>query len=77
MSEQPKWEKMAKSKGNVITPDEVIYGVSDLASGYEFRLPQVVKKGEEFFLVVTSLNDYKEWGVWLDKLKDSMFYTRR
>lgn len=30
-------EKMSKSKGNVVTIDEVVYGVSSVASGYEFR----------------------------------------
>ena len=29
--------KMSKSRGNVISPDEVVYGVYTLAPGYEFR----------------------------------------
>jgi len=33
----PTYEKMSKSRGNVITVDEVVCGVQDLASGHEFR----------------------------------------
>lgn len=29
--------KMSKSRGNVVSPDEVVYGVYKLADGYEFR----------------------------------------
>lgn len=32
-----KREKMSKSRGNVILIDEVVKGVCDLASGFEFR----------------------------------------
>lgn len=30
-------EKMSKSRGNVISPDEIIKGVYQLDAGYEFR----------------------------------------
>jgi valyl-tRNA synthetase len=29
--------KMSKSRGNVVSPEEVIYGVCKLTPGYEFR----------------------------------------
>ena len=31
------WEKMSKSRGNVISVDDVVYGVYRVAPGYEFR----------------------------------------
>jgi valyl-tRNA synthetase len=37
MNEKPKLCKMSKSKGNVITIDEVVQGVYQLADGFEFR----------------------------------------
>lgn len=59
-----RWEKMSKARGNVVTPDEVIFGVAELAHGYEFRHPEG-----------SLLEDYKKWGVWRNNLHDSMFYT--
>ncbi len=32
-----KFEKMSKSKGNVVTVDEVVCGVASVIEGYEFR----------------------------------------
>lgn len=61
---KPQYEKMSKSRGNVITPDEVMYGVAELQPGYEFR----------FFNGVV-IDDFKELGVWRNRLNDSMFYT--
>ncbi len=61
---ETKWEKMSKSRNNVITIEEVIYGVANLAGDYQFRL----ENG-------TVLDDYKEWGVWRNRHGDSMFYT--
>lgn len=46
--------KMSKSKGNVISPDEVVKGVWDLEEGYEFR----DRSGK--------LVDWKKERVWLD-----------
>lgn len=62
--EKPRWEKMSKSRGNVITPDEIIYGVAEVQSGYEFR-----------FLDGMVINDFRKLGVWQDKPRDGMFYT--
>ena len=58
-----KREKMSKSRNNVITPDEVIYGVVTLAPGFEFR----DKLGNVF--------DYAKWRIWRDKGHDSFYYT--
>lgn len=59
----PQYEKMSKSRGNVVLPEEVVYGVHELHSGYEFRgfLGEVV--------------DYKEIGVWQDNLNTGFFFT--
>lgn len=32
-------EKMSKSRGNVITVDEIVFGVREVNEGYEFRFP--------------------------------------
>lgn len=40
-------EKMSKSRGNVITPEEVVYGVYEMHSGYEFRNQQNIKSKEK------------------------------
>jgi len=58
-----KREKMSKSRGNVVTVDEVVYGVYEVASGYEFRnaLGEII--------------DYKFWGIWQDKSGTGDFYT--
>lgn len=45
---------MSKSKGNVITPDEVIHGVYQLDPNYEFRN------------VNGEVINYKSYGVWRD-----------
>lgn len=59
----PQYEKMSKSRGNVVLPEEVVYGVHELPFEYEFRdfLGEVV--------------DYKEFGVWRDKFHTSFFFT--
>lgn len=63
MDKNPVWEKMSKSRGNVVLPEEVVYGVAELDPKYEFRdfLGEVV--------------DYKEQGVWQDKLNTGFFFT--
>lgn len=53
--QKPVWEKMSKSKGNVVRPEEVVFGVSDLDRDYEFRD------------VEGDVIDYKAWGVWRDR----------
>lgn len=60
---EPKWEKMSKSRGNVVLPEEVVYGVCDLDRGFEFRdvNGQVV--------------DWQEINIWRDKLKSGDFFT--
>lgn len=35
----PKYEKMSKSRGNVVLPEEVVYGVCEVMAGWEFRGP--------------------------------------
>jgi hypothetical protein len=45
-------EKMSKSRGNVVSPDEVVFGVYELCPGYEFRDP------------AGRLVDYRQKGVW-------------
>lgn len=57
------FEKMSKSRGNVVTPDEVIYGVRDLADGFVFC-------DDEGRIV-----DWKAMGVWRDRAGDSLYYT--
>ena len=59
----PKYEKMSKSRGNVVLPEEVVYGICDLEKGFEFR--------DIFGQVV----DWKVFGVWRDKLKTGYFFT--
>lgn len=64
MDKNPVYEKMSKSRGNVVLPEEVVYGVCELDSKYEFRdfLGEVV-------------DYYKEMGVWQDKLNTGFFFT--
>lgn len=60
------WEKMSKSRGNVVLPEEVVYGVCDLAIGFEFR--NLRKSGLEFV-------DWTKIGIWQDKGNTGFFYT--
>jgi hypothetical protein len=55
-------EKMSKSRGNVVTPEEVVYGVRELKEGYEFRSTT----GE--------LVDYEEINIYQNP-EDHYFYT--
>ena len=71
------WEKMSKSKGNVIRPEEVVYGVRSIEDSHEFRD------------LDNDVIDYRAWGVWQDEFrtvydkyvpnaegpKPSLFYT--
>lgn len=59
----PQYEKMSKSRGNVILPEEVIYGVANLDERYEFRD------------IIGNVLDYKEQGVWQDKDHTGFFFT--
>lgn len=59
-----KREKMSKSRGNVTLPEEVVYGVYEVAGGYEFRLA-------ENNLVINP----HEYEVWRNRPGDSCFYT--
>jgi hypothetical protein len=61
---KPVYEKMSKSRGNVVLPEEVVYGVAHLDDGYEFRLPD----GKV-------IEDYLELGIWQDGLNSKMFFT--
>lgn len=63
MDKKPVYEKMAKSKGNVVLPEEVVYGVFTLNTEYEFRnfLGQVI--------------DFEKLGVWRDCLNTGFFFT--
>jgi valyl-tRNA synthetase len=63
MSEKPRYEKMSKSKGNVVLPEEVVYGVCDLRPGLEFRDAD----GQAI--------DWKKLGVWQDELNTKFFFT--
>ena len=49
-----KWPKMSKSRGNVVTIDEVVYGIYKLPHEYGFR----DRTGK--------LVDFKKVGVWRD-----------
>lgn len=53
---------MSKSRGNVVLPEEVVFGVYELADGYEFR----DATGE--------VVDWREKGIWRDKLKTGNFF---
>ena len=55
--------KMSKSCGNVVMPEEVVYGVSSVDPAYEFR--------DESGQVI----DYREYGVWRDRPRTSMYFT--
>jgi hypothetical protein len=61
MSKQ--WTKMSKSGHNIVTPDEVTYGVESCNFGYEFRF----KDG--------TICDFKAYGVWQNKNGGNFFYT--
>jgi valyl-tRNA synthetase len=65
MSEKPKYEKMSKSRGNVVCPEEVVYGVHEIDKRYEFR-------GIDGKVI-----DWKELGVWQDKLNTHCFFTSK
>lgn len=59
-----KWEKMSKSRGNVVLPEEVVYGVYEYDSkNWEFRLPN------------GDVIDPGELGVWRDKLRTGFYFT--
>ena len=58
-----KWEKMSKSRGNVIVPDEVVYGIYHLDKGLEFRLCD------------GRIIDHLEWGVWRADEGKGFFFT--
>ena len=57
-----KYEKMSKSRGNVVLPEEVVYGVIELCPGYEFR---------------DNCGNIVNWqnNVWRDKSKSGYFFT--
>jgi valyl-tRNA synthetase len=57
-----KYEKMSKSRGNVVLPEEVIYGVIELDPGCEFR--------DKYGNTVDWQNN-----VWRDKGKSGFFFT--
>ena len=57
-------EKMSKSRGNVVRPEEVVYGVHELAGTHEFRT-----------LTGDIIEDLKECGVWQDMFGNGCFYT--
>jgi hypothetical protein len=59
---EPKREKMSKSRGNVVTPDEVTCGVADLDCRMEFRNYR------------NDPQDYRALGVWRDPV-DGNYYT--
>ena len=61
-SRMAKCEKMSKSRGNVVLPEEVVYGVLDLDPGYEFR--------DKYSNIV----DWRH-NVWRDKGKSGDFFT--
>lgn len=61
---QPVYEKMSKSRGNVVLPEEVVYGVADLKPECEFR-----------FISGGIISDYRECGIWQNCLHDKFFYT--
>lgn len=56
------YQKMSKSRGNVIGVDEILFGVAELESGYEFRLGD------------GALIDYHQIPVWRDKCGTGYFY---
>ena len=56
-------EKMSKSRSNAISVDEAVYGVCDVAQGYEFR--------DSFGAVI----DFRSLGVWRNRPGDGMYYT--
>lgn len=58
------FEKMSKSRGNVVTIDEVVHGVAVLDPSCEFR--------DAFGGVI---GDYRAAGVWRDRAGDGMYYT--
>lgn len=58
-----KQEKMSKSRGNVVTVDEVTYGVYLLDPSYEFCN------------IYGMPIDYRELGVWQDKANTGYYYT--
>ena len=61
---KPVYEKMSKSRGNVVLPEEVVYGVADLPSEYEFRWPNG-----------RVIEDFKDVGVWRDRLNTDLYFT--
>ena len=65
-STKPKHEKMSKSRGNVITPDEVIYGVCELEPGFVFcdRSGRILMPPQQY-------------GIWRNRGEDNFYYTGR
>lgn len=55
------WEKMSKSKGNVISVDEVVHGVATIDHPYELRLP--IAENGTYTLIPF---DFKKFHVWRD-----------
>ena len=55
-------EKMSKSRGNVVTIDEVVHGVRNVADGYVFRNH------------ACEVVDYSALGVWRNQA-DGCYYT--
>lgn len=55
-------EKMSKSRGNVITVDEVVNGIYEVDSRYEFR--------DQTNKVI----DWKERGVWRDRERTGYYF---
>ncbi len=62
MNQLPR-EKMSKSRNNVVTPDEVIYGVYELSRGFEFRTIDGV------------IHCHRTFGIWQNKGGDGYYYT--
>ncbi len=65
-NKKPKFEKMSKSRGNVISPEEVVFGVFELDPNYEFRTE--LHDGE---LIVV---DYKDFGIWQDQIRTGFYF---
>ncbi len=61
-----KYEKMSKSRGNVVMVDEVVFGIQELDRECEF----CDKDGN-------LIEDYKKFEIWRDKLGDGMFYSSK
>lgn len=58
-----RWEKMSKSRGNVIGVDEILCGVAELDPAYEFRFAD------------GGVINHRSILVWRDKCGTGFFYT--